>query len=77
LKKQSQYVAGQMNVTSILTNDYVNTPRSEGRENKGKQTQFAGLWPGILNKPNWGQMTAPKAHLKGYNLKKQSQFARG
>jgi hypothetical protein len=39
LKKQSQFVAGPMNVSVLQTKDYVNEPRFEGRGNKASQSQ--------------------------------------
>jgi hypothetical protein len=74
LKKQSQFPGALMNVKSFQISDYDDFCRFETAKKqsqfKPNQSQFAGLWPEILNKMNG-------CHLTEQDLKKQSQFAKG
>jgi hypothetical protein len=81
LKKQSQFRAAQMSVTSILTKDYINTRFSGVAEKKASQSQppAFGRKSEILSpKSETDRMEAERqipARFTECDLKKQSQLA--
>jgi hypothetical protein len=65
LKKQSQFPKGQMNVTSIIGEDYVQNRVFRLRISKAKRRPLAG-------NPKFETRNPKRA--EGVHLKKQSQF---
>jgi hypothetical protein len=75
LKKQSQFVVGQMNVSSLQKKDYENRLRPGLRANKASQSQRPGDGDSVQRIGETRQKGQSKVKVKRKNAK-QSQFCR-